>query len=631
MIFLLLLLVHQDCLAQEKKLKEVKIKHRRAIKKLLTDDKINSFAPGMKIVAIDSQWMAQYALQNLSQLLSQQVPVFVKSYGINSMATLNFRGSSSAQSQVLWNGVPLNSASSGMTDVSMLGVNNFEQINIAYGGSSALLGSANVGAALLLDNEFSATDSVKKWQTKLSTEAGSFDQYKLGIRQQYATKKMFVSLKFMQQQAKNNFEYQGLNGQKTKLNNAHFLSNSTMLNFGYLLSSKTHLKFATWYQEYDREIPPALFEVISTKQQKDKALRFLLDIETNIKNNKLYAKSSFSREEMKYKDEAIGMSSQNIINQYYQEMGWKKKINTRHEFLLFIPTSIAWTIPANDSQTRYQRRIAVASAYRYHAFQEKLQLAINARAEQINSQSIFLSGANAAYFFHPYFKVRANIQSSYRAPTLNEWYYQPGGNINLKPERGWNTDAGYELKIPIENNWSIQHDVSLFHRQIKDWIMWFGGSIWTPHNIAKVYSRGLETSNKLIFQETNWSIYFGINTSFVLATTRESYLPNDGSIGKQIPYSPRYNGQSNIGASFKKISFNYNHTYTGYRFTTTDESQYLQPYQTGNFYASYLHPIKKLTFSIHASCNNAWNVRYQVVNSRPMPGRNWGAGLSLVF
>lgn len=625
----MLLVVQQDGYAQEKKLKEVKIKHRRAIKKLIPDDKLNNFAPGMKILAVDSQWMAQYALQNLSQLLSQQVPVFVKSYGINSLATLNFRGSSSAQSQVLWNGVPLNSASSGMTDVSMLSVNNFEQIHIAYGGSSALTGSGNVGAALLLNNDFSGTDTTRKWHTKLGSEVGSFGQFKLGFQQQYATKKMFVSLKLMRQQANNNFDYKAQNGQHTQLNNAQFNSNSVMLNFGYHLSTKTHLKFATWYQEYNREIPPALFEQSSSKQQKDKALRFLLDIETNIKNNKLYTKSSFSREEMNYKDEAISLSTNNSIYQYFQEFGWKKQINVNHEFLLFLPITVAWTLPTNDSQTRYQRRVAVATAYRYKTFQEKLQLAMNARAEKINSQTIVLFGANAAYSFHPFFKLRGNIQSSYRAPTLNEWYYQPGGNINLKPERGWNVDAGYELKFPFNNKWSILHDASIFNRQIKDWILWFGGSIWTPHNIAEVHSRGLETNNNLVFQESDWRIYFGLNTSFVLATTTESYLPNDGSIGKQIPYSPRYNGQSNIGASFKKISINYNHTYTGYRFTTTDESQYLHPYQTGNFYVSYRQKIKKLDCSFNASCNNAWDERYQIVNLRPMPGRNWALGISL--
>jgi vitamin B12 transporter len=624
--------VQQQCLAQEKKLKVVKVRQQRTIRKRLSDEKLNGFAPGMKILTVDSQWMAQYALQNLSQLLTQQIPVFVKSYGINSMATLNFRGSSSAQSQVLWNGVPLNSASSGMTDVSMLSVNNFDQIDIAYGGSSALLGSGNVGAALLLNNNFNAIDTHKKWQTKMGAETGSFGQYKLSLQEYYSSKKMFLSLKFMHQQANNNFSYEAQNKQRIKLSNAALLSNSVMLNFGYHFSANTHLKFSVWHQYFNREIPPAMFELLSLKQQEDEALRCILDIETVVrKKNKLYTKTSFSQEGMVYKDASIGLYSHNTIYQYFQEFGWKRQFHPRHEFLLFLPINITWTLPVNDSQTRYQKRAALAGAYHYKACDNKLLIALNARFEQINMQSVFLAGTNASFSFHPFFKIRGNIQSSYRAPTLNEWYYLPGGNINLKPEKGWNIDAGYELKIPINTQWSIQHDVSIFNRQIKDWILWFGGSIWTPHNIAEVNSRGLETNNNLIWKKADWKIYAGLNTSFVLATTVQSYIPNDGSIGKQIPYSPRYNGQANIGFSFKKISLNYNHTYTGYRFITTDESQFLKPYQTGNFYAAFSYKIKKLDCSVNARYNNAWNEIYQVVNLRPMPRGNWAIGLSFVY
>lgn len=624
--------LHHSSFAQEKKLHEVKVLQRRTITKKLPDEKLGSFAPGMKILTVDSQWLAQYALQNLSQLFAQQIPVFVKSYGVNSMATLNFRGSSSAQSQVLWNGIPLNSASSGMTDVSMLSVNSFDQINIVYGGSSSLLGSGNVGAAILLNNNFNATDTHRKWQTKIGTEAGNFGQYKLSVQEQYATKKLFVSLKFMHQQANNNFPYQAPNTLQTKLTNARLISESGMLNFAYHFSPKTHLNLSAWYQHFDREIPPALFEKLSAKRQQDNALRLYYNLEKHPKNqDKIYLKGAYSIEQMDYKDASIGLETINSIHQYFQELGWRKQFHPKHDFILFLPVTIAWTLPTNDSQVRYQNKAALAAAYTYKAFHDKWKIALNARAEQINKQSVFLTGLNTYFRFHPFFKVRANIQSSYRAPTLNEWYYQPGGNINLKPEKGWSADGGYELQLPIGNHWAFHQDVSIFNRRIKDWILWFGGSIWTPHNIAEVYSRGIETNNKLIWQQAGWKVYLGVNTSFVLATTIQSYIPNDGSIGKQIPYSPRYNSQANIGCSNKKLSFNYNHTYTGYRFITTDESQFLTPYQVGGFYASYLHKIKNLECSLNIQCNNVWDKNYQVVHLRPMPGRNWALGLSLVY
>ena len=67
---------------------------------------------------------------------------------------------------------------------------------------------------------------------------------------------------------------------------------------------------------------------------------------------------------------------------------------------------------------------------------------------------------------------------------------------------------------------------------------------------------------------------------------------------------------------------------TGYRFTTTDESSYLQPYQTGNVQLMYSLPVHGRQWQFTAQCNNIWNEQYQVVASRPMPGVNWLAGFN---
>src|SRR5690606_13900615 len=101
----------------------------------------------------DSTQLALYRSQNVAELVSEQSPVFIKSYGYNSLSTLSFRGASAAQSLVLWNGVPVNNPALGVADLSLLPVFFSDQIAIAYGGSSALLGNGNVGGALLLDNE----------------------------------------------------------------------------------------------------------------------------------------------------------------------------------------------------------------------------------------------------------------------------------------------------------------------------------------------------------------------------------------------------------------------------------------------------------------------------------------------
>src|ERR1044072_8579333 len=152
-------------------LKEIRVKGKR--RQVSNDARINTFAPGQKVTTIDSVTLQQYRFQNIGTLLAQQVPVFVKSYGFNGLATLSFRGASAAQSQVYWNGIPLQNAALGITDISTLGTSSFNKVNIIYGGSSALWGSGNVGGALVLENAQPYFDSARSTHNNLSLMAGS--------------------------------------------------------------------------------------------------------------------------------------------------------------------------------------------------------------------------------------------------------------------------------------------------------------------------------------------------------------------------------------------------------------------------------------------------------------------------
>ncbi len=92
---------------------------------------------------------------------------------------------------------------------------------------------------------------------------------------------------------------------------------------------------------------------------------------------------------------------------------------------------------------------------------------------------------------------------------------------------------------------------------------------------------------------------------------------------------PRYNGQLNLGFTLAGWFLNYNHTYTGYRFTTIDESQFLDPYHTGNLQLMYTFGKAAYTLKAAAQVQNIWNTPYQVISGRPMPGRYFQFSLQL--
>jgi iron complex outermembrane receptor protein len=72
---------------------------------------------------------------------------------------------------------------------------------------------------------------------------------------------------------------------------------------------------------------------------------------------------------------------------------------------------------------------------------------------------------------------------------------------------------------------------------------------------------------------------------------------------------------------------NYNHTYTGYRFITTDESLYTLPYNLGNVQALYTFTAGAVKMQASLQVQNLWNTAYVVIAQRPMPQRYWVAGL----
>ncbi len=610
-------------------LKEVKVKGRK--KEFISDDaRLNTFSPGQKVKAIDSITLQQYKFQSMANLLSQQVPVFVKSYGFNGLATLNFRGASAAQSQVYWNGVPLQNAALGISDVSLLPVSLMNNVNVVYGGSSALWGSGNVGGALVVETGQPYFDSNGSWKPSISAVAGSYGQYQFGAKSVLSSRRWYVNATVYGQAAKNNFKFED-KGNSIPTENAEMRSGVVQLQTAYHLNDKNTIGLTGWYQQYYREIPRALFESISFKNQRDESLRLLANWDRKGTRASYYSKIAYLRDYMHYRDSTILLNTQNLTNQVFAEVGLKYKFNYHHQFMIFTPVHISWMERELKHDVKTQRKMALAVAYAISYFDNRLNASASLRGEIINTTSVLLPGINASFAITNWLSLRANVQRSYRAPTLNELYYDPGGNEKLKAEYGWSKDAGYAVKTQITDHISFSHDLSYFNRTMHNWILWFGGAIWTPHNIAIVYSRGLESENKLMYRSANWNINLGLNTSYVLATTVESDIPNDGSIGKQIPYSPRYSGQANFGIGYKKLYINYNHTYTGYRFITTDESQYLLPYNTANIQLLYSINLSSNTLQLTAQCNNIFNKSYAVVNGRLMPGINWLAGLSFNF
>lgn len=590
-------------------------------KTITSGDAKAGFQPGAKIIGIDSALLRQYQQQSIATLLSQASSVFIKSYGFNSLATLSFRGASSAQSAVYWEGVPLMNGATGISDISLIPVAFSDSISILYGSNGAIGGSGNIGGALLLQSKQPAFASKPAWHGAAQIGWGSFGQIPASAEIGFTNSRFSVRARGLYIKADNNFSATDESGRTFNIEHAALAGEGILLEADYKADRHNVVSLHAWQQRYRRQIPRALFEASSVKQQDDDALRFLLQWTQIGTRVQMYGKAAYIQESYDYRDTSIGLTASAMTRHYFTEWGMQGRVSPSVRWFIFSPLQYM-QLAGNEGQP-HQTRVAIAGSLKKSFLEERLIIAANGRAESFDGKIIGLPGLGSSYHVSSSLTARVSVQRSYRAPTLNELYYNPGGNKSLKPENGWNIDGGYLFSKNIHSHLVLSHGVTAYNRQIRDWIIWLGSAIWTPHNLAAVHSRGLETENSLTgrISHTRWRL--SLMAAYTRSTPTESYLTNDNSIGRQIPYTPATTGAGTAALTWRGASITYIQSYAGKRYIVADESAALTSYATGNLILSYTSKRAGPRIALNTSILNIWNNRYAVVASRPMPGRNY--------
>ena len=117
-------------------------------------------------------------VEDLASVLAQMVGVKVKQYGgLSDFATVSIRGSSANQVNVYLDGVPVNDAYSGVTNIADLPLGGVERVEVYRGFAPPHLGSGAMGGAVNL-----ITTDPSRWGgghllsgLEFQTSYGSFD------------------------------------------------------------------------------------------------------------------------------------------------------------------------------------------------------------------------------------------------------------------------------------------------------------------------------------------------------------------------------------------------------------------------------------------------------------------------
>ena len=227
--------------------------------------------------------------------------------------------------------------------------------------------------------------------------------------------------------------------------------------------------------------------------------------------------------------------------------------------------------------------------------------------------------------------ARASISRNFRTPTLNDLYALPGGNPDLKSERGWTYDAGLSFAVGRENLYSLKGSAGWFESFISDWIIWLPTTqgFFSPRNIKDVHAYGIELQAEgNLWLPRGWELNLNGTFSWTPSINEgEPVSAADQSIGKQLPYVPEFSSSVIGRLSWRDWTFMYKWCYYSERYTMSSNditfSGKLPPYFMSNISLEKLLKLRWLDLSLKGVINNLFDEEYLSVLSRPMPGINF--------
>lgn len=595
----------------------------------ITSIKPKQFNAVKKTQLFDSITAKNFLQQNLSDILSVNSPVFIKNYGPGNLSSAAFRGGNASQSPVLWNGFNIQNPMLGQNDFSQLPVFIFDKIGIEYGGSAATWGSGAMGGSIHLNNN---NEFEKGFRTLLNLGLGSYGNKKLNSLLHFSNRKFSSNTKVYFNEAQNDFEFKD-STLKRQLH-ANYVIKGFLQEISWMLLKNQSINVKAWYHQSFRNLPPTLGNKTSKASQEDDNLKLTADWHYTGKSITPSVRVAYFNDQLNYTDSLAGIFSNSKTKTLIAEADAKYNLGKLHQIYLGYNFTNYNTQTNNYIQNNPElTKQAILLGYQLNMLNGKLVYELHLRKEFSDAFEIPFTGNTGLYFLaFKNLKLKLNTAKIYRLPTLNDLYWANGGNPDLKPEEGVTYEGGFEFKQQM-NDFIFQSEMTYFNKTISNWIAWVpgpGGNP-TPINLAKVYSRGTETSNFIAYNHKSLLCKIGFNSAYVLSNVIQSNLINDASVNKQLIYTPRYNYGGSFILAYEQFTLSYYHNYIGYRFTSSDNNSWLQPYQVANFKMSYTFKINHLNATTAIHINNVFNTDYTIIEQRPMPLRNYEFGLTLNY
>ncbi len=584
---------------------------------------------GFKRVRLDSTILIPRLDANLSTILAQYSTIFIKSYGNNNLATPSFRGTSAHHTIIEWNGITLNSPMLGQIDLSQLPVAQFQGVEILYGASGLSRTSGAFGGVINLKTN---PDWNNFLHVSLSQTIASFNNYTTTLNAEVGNKNFQSHTRANFGTAKNNFPfYNDYSGQTEKLINGSYSQYGFSQDIFAKIKDRHLISARFWYNYSNREIPPLNTNIRPDhlEYQTNKSLRSLAEYTYIHRSLFVKISSSLINDYLHYINDSINAEHQyySFTNRIRLDIIGIKRLTVKPGLDL----SHDW-VNSDAYNNQKQRNVLAGFIELIYKVTPAVTLSGLARAEVVDGKLMpFIPAIGVEY--KPFSKINlslsANLSRNYRYPSLNDLYWETWGNPELLPELSYGAEGGITWNwLNNSKRFFLEAELTGYYLLIQDMIVWSPSSassaIWIPENISEVASRGIEAGINSTFAYWKSNLDLNVTYNFCKATYQKEINPNGSSFGKQLIYTPVHTLNASIRLERNRFYFSYLFNFTGRRYLGKENTEYMPGYNLSNIFLGKSFQLKDFNLSLQIEINNLFDLDYQSIAYRPMPGRNFG-------
>ena len=624
---------------------------------------------GVQRTRIDSAVLKENVSLSMADVLAFNSSIFVKSYGRATLSTVAFRGTSPSHTQVTWNGMKINSPMLGMTDFSMIPSYFIDDASLLHGTSSVNETGGGLGGAVRLSTKPAQADG---FGLQYVQGVGSFSTFDEFLRLTYGDDHWQVSTRAVYSSSPNDYKYRNRDKKENiyddemniigsyypiERNRSGSYKDLHLLQEIYYNTGRgDRFGLNAWYINSNREL-----QMLTTdygeesdfdNRQREHTFRGILSWDHLRSDWKLAAKAGYIHTWMAYdyeRDPGNGIMqtmtrSRSRINTFYGQADGEYYLDkwlftaslTAHQHMVESRDKNIILQQGNKAIVGYDTnrmelssslsakwrptdRVGISAVLREELFGDTFSPLIPA---------LFLDGVISR---RGNIMAKASVSRNYRFPTLNDLYFLPGGNPDLKPERGWTYDAGLSFAVGREGVYSLSGSASWFDSYVSDWILWLPTTkgFFSPRNVKDVHAYGVELQSSLeVALSPSMQLALDGTYSWTPSINEgEPMSPADKSVGKQLPYVPEHTATFTGRLTWRSWSLLYKWNYYSKRYTMSSNDLSL----SGSLPTYFMNNVtleKGLSFawadlSLKLAVNNLFDEEYLSVLSRPMPGINF--------